>query len=244
MVQQSSNMDKEKYSLRQRSKRENNNFKVHTTKTLTKLTKDKKDPKNKPKTKAAPLSKYRRKTANARERTRMKEINSAFETLRKCLPISMQSGDICATNEKLTKITTLKMAMNYIEMLSDSTQDIEDDLKNNNEIDDEFQYTHTNFMNQEDYSSSDISYKFESDDDESLQSLESFINPIDISYQKPERQKHPTCIELELFLEADRKAFEISELCLSQLSPIDNLTHFGDLFNSEYSDNSTLELYI
>lgn len=234
MHQKPSNMDNEKYSLRQRSKRENKKVNKSSTK-------EKKDPKNKPKTKAAPLSKYRRKTANARERTRMKEINSAFETLRKCLPISMQSGDICATNEKLTKITTLKMAMNYIEMLSDSTQDIEDDYKNNN---DDFLHNHKNSVSHEDYSSSDVSYKFESDDDESLQSLESFINPIDISYQKPERQKHPTCIELDIFLEADRKAFEISELCLNQLSPVDNLTHFGDLFNSEYSDNSSLELYI
>lgn len=231
-------MDNEKYSLRQRSKRENNN--KTTNKSSIKSSKEKKDPKNKPKTKAAPLSKYRRKTANARERTRMKEINSAFETLRKCLPISMQSGDISPTNEKLTKITTLKMAMNYIEMLSDSTQEIEDDFKNNND----FLYNHKNSVKHEDYSSSDVSYKFDSDDDESLQSLESFINPIDISYKKPERQKHPTVIELELFLEADRKAFEISELCLNQLSPVDNLTHFGDLFNSEYSDNSTLELYI
>lgn len=36
-----------------------------------------------------PLSKYRRKTANARERSRMKEINSAFETLRKAVPSYM-----------------------------------------------------------------------------------------------------------------------------------------------------------
>ncbi|KAK4305475.1 hypothetical protein Pmani_022636 [Petrolisthes manimaculis] len=39
-----------------------------------------------PKSRPPPLSKYRRKTANARERHRMKEINDAFETLRRILP--------------------------------------------------------------------------------------------------------------------------------------------------------------
>jgi bHLH factor len=47
----------------------------------------------KPKQKPAPLSKYRRKTANARERSRMKEINQAFETLRKAIPQNHSRGD-------------------------------------------------------------------------------------------------------------------------------------------------------
>ncbi|MPC30100.1 Helix-loop-helix protein delilah [Portunus trituberculatus] len=53
-----------------------------------------------------PLSKYRRKTANARERHRMKEINDAFETLRRVLP------DFCSRRAAaaMTKITTLKLA--------------------------------------------------------------------------------------------------------------------------------------
>lgn len=92
--------------------------------------------KEKPKTKAAPLSKYRRKTANARERTRMREINSAFENLRKCVPITMglnnnspQAAPIIVqpqpqmaspTNEKLTKITTLRLAMKYIKVLTEA----------------------------------------------------------------------------------------------------------------------------
>lgn len=75
--------------------------------------------KEKPKQKAAPLSKYRRKTANARERTRMREINHAFETLRQSVPVIVAGAQAQTTNEKLTKITTLRMAMKYIKILSD-----------------------------------------------------------------------------------------------------------------------------
>lgn len=70
----------------------------------------------KPKQRPAPLSKYRRRTANARERTRMQEINDAFETLRKVVPqFPTKTGP---DNAKLTKITTLKLAVNYIAALS------------------------------------------------------------------------------------------------------------------------------
>lgn len=72
---------------------------------------------HKPKQKAAPLSKYRRKTANARERNRMREINQAFETLRRVIP-HMQATQMPGANEKLTKITTLRLAMKYISSLS------------------------------------------------------------------------------------------------------------------------------
>ncbi|XP_023028060.2 uncharacterized protein isoform X1 [Leptinotarsa decemlineata] len=74
----------------------------------------------KQKQKAAPLSKYRRKTANARERGRMREINQAFETLRKVVPQISASQE---QNEKLTKITTLRLAMKYISTLSAALTD-------------------------------------------------------------------------------------------------------------------------
>lgn len=68
---------------------------------------------NKEKEKPPPLSKYRRKTANARERNRMKEINEAFVSLQSTLP------DIPGTDtDKLTKITVLKLAVNYINALA------------------------------------------------------------------------------------------------------------------------------
>lgn len=107
----------EKYSLRPRSIQ--NRIETETRQ----KTEPKKQPK--PKTKPPPLSKYRRKTANARERNRMKEINQAFEILQESvpaypvLPVNAQ-GKTC---EKLTKITTLRLAMNYIQALSTLLKD-------------------------------------------------------------------------------------------------------------------------
>ncbi|XP_059480593.1 helix-loop-helix protein delilah-like [Neocloeon triangulifer] len=71
--------------------------------------------------KPPPLSKYRRKTANARERSRMREINCAFETLRQAVPpLPCVGAPVAAPRgcEKLTKITTLRLAMNYIAALT------------------------------------------------------------------------------------------------------------------------------
>lgn len=148
-----SNDDNEKYSLRQRHKRStvrsklsqlDNNAKSSSSldssslllsssssssfddnfEVITKPVASGSSTSTKTKTKAAPLSKYRRKTANARERTRMKEINSAFEVLRKCVPQSVcGSGDNIQSNEKLTKITTLRLAMTYIKILSNALED-------------------------------------------------------------------------------------------------------------------------
>lgn len=62
-----------------------------------------------------PLSKYRRRSANARERSRMREINEAFETLRRVVSWGCENQD-----EKATKISTLRLAMGYITALSDA----------------------------------------------------------------------------------------------------------------------------
>ena len=67
----------------------------------------------KPRPKSAPMSKYRRKTANLRERLRMSEINVAFEKLRDKLPNPMEQAGK-AKCEKLTKINILHVTINYI----------------------------------------------------------------------------------------------------------------------------------
>lgn len=105
----------DKYGLRPRSMRSRHDDEESSpipTKTKTRGSKQKQ--------KAAPLSKYRRKTANARERTRMREINAAFEQLRRAVPHwnAVPQTGITNANEKLTKITTLRLAMKYISALS------------------------------------------------------------------------------------------------------------------------------
>lgn len=100
------------------------------------------------KSRPAPLSKYRRKTANARERHRMKEINNAFETLRKVLP---DAEEIQPTSCSMTKITTLRLAVNYIRALSEVLADdndmdlrsIQNSLQNSieNTLKDSFQHS-------------------------------------------------------------------------------------------------------
>lgn len=150
-------MDSEKYSLRQRQKRKhssNNNSldsqgyasdnsleSLNNSRDAVTYCRTNKRPQTssndagsgKSKAKAAPLSKYRRKTANARERTRMREINTAFETLRTCVPPCITNEDSNCTNDKLTKITTLRLAMKYIGILNEA-------LINPNEADYDFLY--------------------------------------------------------------------------------------------------------
>merc|ERR1711944_165327 len=81
----------------------------------------------KPRPKPQPMSKYRRKTANLRERERMGEINNAFEHLKEKIPTPLVVSDnnkSCNGNEKrnnrcekMTKINVLHIAINYIRAL-------------------------------------------------------------------------------------------------------------------------------
>ncbi|KAI8483265.1 PREDICTED: helix-loop-helix protein delilah-like [Branchiostoma belcheri] len=83
--------------------------------------------KPKPRQKPPPLSKYRRKSANSRERDRMHQINYAFEALRCVVPKLPPSAshDACQAG-KMTKITTLRLAMNYISALQQLLKDDDD----------------------------------------------------------------------------------------------------------------------
>ena len=69
---------------------------------------------------AGKMSKYRRKTANARERLRMGEINVAYERLKDTIPLpSAGAGSGKQKCDKLTKINLLHIAINYIRTLQD-----------------------------------------------------------------------------------------------------------------------------
>ncbi|XP_076063357.1 uncharacterized protein LOC143038232 [Oratosquilla oratoria] len=67
-----------------------------------------------------PLSKYRRKTANAKERQRMRQINVAFEALRRSLSRGAEASVHRQQQQPrgLTKISTLRLAISYIQALS------------------------------------------------------------------------------------------------------------------------------
>lgn len=64
----------------------------------------------------------KRYKANARERNRMKDLNTAMDSLRKCLPLHQCFDDFNKSPacQKLTKIDTVRLAANYITALSES----------------------------------------------------------------------------------------------------------------------------
>ena len=60
-----------------------------------------------------PLKKIRRLRANDRERRRMRSLNRALESLKKCLPVPQ-------SKRRVTKLEILRIACNYIRSLSDT----------------------------------------------------------------------------------------------------------------------------
>ena len=76
----------------------------------------------------ARMSKYRRKTANARERMRMGEINEAFENLKSKVPLPTV-GIGKQKSDKLTKINILHVAINYINALENILETGESEVK-------------------------------------------------------------------------------------------------------------------
>jgi len=83
-----------------------------------------KQPKSKDKrSKKARLSKYRRKSANAKERERMKKQNDVFEVLKGMVPCDKLGKTI--DEDKETKVTTLRAAIVYINSLKSLLADCE-----------------------------------------------------------------------------------------------------------------------
>merc|ERR1712130_830965 len=72
--------------------------------------------------KKARLSKYRRKSANAKERERMKKQNDVFEVLKQILPTDKAKKK---EEDKETKVTTLRSAIEYINSLQSLLDDCE-----------------------------------------------------------------------------------------------------------------------
>ena len=68
-------------------------------------------------TKKRKHSKYRRKTANAKERERMKRMDDVFATLKSVIPASKKD------DQEETKVTTLRSAIAYINNLKQLIQD-------------------------------------------------------------------------------------------------------------------------
>ncbi|XP_013391375.1 pancreas transcription factor 1 subunit alpha-like [Lingula anatina] len=64
--------------------------------------------------------KHQRQAANVRERRRMKSINEAFDGLRRCVP----DAENCK-EKKLSKVDTLKMAIQYISDLTRALREVE-----------------------------------------------------------------------------------------------------------------------
>lgn len=302
----------EKYSLRQRQRRPTRS-KEDAAEAKQPSGREKKEKK---KPKAPPLSKYRRKTANARERTRMREINSAFENLRKCVPPSISNGTPTTTNEKLTKITTLRLAMKYIRTLNDvltgpgtatdllldelfnrtgDTDAIESAADNNNSIAHNFNSTAATEVNNNNNgkarkrspkkqtatataaakrtskatkpnrtrnakkpivetpclppkmdSPMDLGLMLESDG-ESLHLSEPCLSPMGQTIKPFNNTLTITnsgVLELGMFFESDNDSLEFSEPCLSPLAAFDVLSPFGDLLQSGFSEQSSLDMYL
>merc|ERR1712083_14901 len=77
------------------------------------------------------LSKYKRKTANAKERDRMKKMNDVFATLKSVIPVD---GKIDKEEEKETKVTTLRSAIHYINYLKQLIEECDAGLVDKNEF--------------------------------------------------------------------------------------------------------------
>lgn len=90
---------------------------------------------------------------NARERNRVKQVNNGFATLRQHIPASVSaalspqgssgssSGSGRGQNKKLSKVETLRLAVEYIRSLQQMIDDHENDMSNGRPIENQHQQT-------------------------------------------------------------------------------------------------------
>lgn len=97
---------------------------------------------------------------NARERNRVKQVNNGFATLRQHIPASVSaalspqgsgSGSGRGQNKKLSKVETLRLAVEYIRSLQQMIEDHENDMSNRNSSENQHQ---NNVIDSRYYSSS------------------------------------------------------------------------------------------
>lgn len=101
---------------------------------------------------------------NARERNRVKQVNNGFATLRQHIPASVSAalspqstGSGRGQNKKLSKVETLRLAVEYIRSLQQMIDDHENDMTNNRSSNGGINQSHhqqSNVMDNSYYSSS------------------------------------------------------------------------------------------
>ena len=121
----SSSSDRSKFSISSQCSTSDSKYNLRTKSIQNRLDVERRqiEPRSpKPKQRPAPLSKYRRRTANFRERCRMQEMNNAFKRLQSVVPALFLDSPKVDSNafdpSKVTKISTLKLAVDYISALT------------------------------------------------------------------------------------------------------------------------------
>ncbi|KAH3843264.1 hypothetical protein DPMN_116776 [Dreissena polymorpha] len=184
------------------------------------------------------LRKSRRTMANDRERARMHTLNDALENLKRALPN-------CGEDSKLTKIETLRMASNYIFVLTETLNmmdrgDFDHTDENNKapEMNASLPMSSTNpSTRSERLGVPNVDPSYECCDENAVKSLPSFLsrsvkkNPMTQNAMKFEPISPSNALETRLFHELSQ-CYKTGN---TSIKPLPSLSHmslnFGDSFN-------------